>query len=280
MDHRGGGTPIDLSIAGKKCRIHRDDNIQQSLDKGTNLIEIGSSSNANNWNDDQHQQSSSSSPLLLVDRYDARTLLDDISLQKLSNHRHCFNANSDAITSNFNCVTYSEQQQQQHDEDGSEEEQVKARNFIRYGSLAEYSPLKSDIDQYINGQSDDLICNKSDSDNETETNLQQLEKEEEIFQLSEDQLEGIPACITLVSSSFTFYYIYIIYIYIYISITYNNGNRNEIIVGRRSMLRLRYDTSLSTRIRSYANGLFNIYSMLSSSTSHMFTLYSFCVSLL
>ena len=208
MDHRGGGTPIDLSIAGKKCRIHRDDSIQQSLDKGTNLIEIGSSSNANNWNDDQHQPqqsksdapSSSSSPLL-VDRYDARTLLDDISLQQFPNHRHCYNANSDAITSN--CVTYSEQQQ--HDEDGSEEEQVKARNFIRYGSLAEYSPLKSDIDQYINGQSDDLICNKSDSDNETETNLQQLEKEEELFQLSEDQLEGIPACITLVSSSFTLY---------------------------------------------------------------------------
>ena len=209
MDHRGGGTPIDLSIAGKKCRIHRDDNIQQSLDKGTSLIEIGSSSNANNWNDDQHQQQqSSSSPLLLVDRYDARTLLDDISLQQLPNHRHCYNANSDAITSN--CVTYSEQQQ--HDEDGSEEEQVKARNFIRYGSLPEYSPLKSDIDQYINEQSDDLICNKSDSDNETETNLQQLEKEEEPFQLSEDQLEGIPACITLVSYSFTLY----IYIYIYI----------------------------------------------------------------
>ena len=128
MDHRGGGTPIDLSIAGKKCRIHRDDNIQQSLDKGTNLIEIGSSSNANNWNDDQHQQQQSksdapSSPLLLVDRYDARTLLDDISLQKLSNHRHCCNANnSDAITSNFNCVTYSEQQQ--HDEDGNEDVQV------------------------------------------------------------------------------------------------------------------------------------------------------------
>jgi len=43
---------IDLTISGRKCRIHDEDNVARSLEKGTNLIAIGNTTNTSCWNND------------------------------------------------------------------------------------------------------------------------------------------------------------------------------------------------------------------------------------
>lgn len=211
---------IDLTITGRKCRTHRNDNVARSLDQGSNLIEISgrqqhtdANNNWNNNNDDGYYDAPSvktetcSLSSVLVDRYDARTLLDEVSLQQLSN-RH--------TDVDIDKGIYAADVSQTFEEEGSKE-QVSARNFARYGSLAEYSSCFTKDKQNTDRKTDEdemkLDCKKSSPDNDDEyggtentetritsenTNMQ--EEKEEPFQPSEEQLKGFPLGIALVSS--------------------------------------------------------------------------------
>ena len=217
---------IDLTITGRKCRTHRNDNIARSLDQGSNLIEISgrqqhtdANNNWNNNNDDGYYDAPSvktetcSLSSVLVDRYDGRTLLDEVSLQQLSN-RH--------TDVDIDQGIYAADVSQTYDFEEGSKEQVSARNFARYGSLAEYSSCFTKDTQNTDIKTDEdemkLDCKKSSPDNDDEcgsgtentetritsenTNMQ--EEKEEPFQPSEEQLKGFPLGIALVSSILTY----------------------------------------------------------------------------
>ena len=213
---------IDLTITGRKCRTHRNDNVARSLDQGSNLIEISGrqhtdakNNNWNNNNDDGYYDAPSvktetcSLSSVLVDRYDARTLLDEVSLQQLSN-RH--------TDVDIDKGIYAADVSQTYDFEEGSKEQVSARNFARYGSLAEYSSCFTKDKQNTDRKTDEdemkLDCKKPSPDNDDEyggtentetritsenTNMQ--EETEEPFRPSEEQLKGFPLGIALVSSN-------------------------------------------------------------------------------
>jgi hypothetical protein len=188
---------IDLTISGRKCRIHNNDNVARSLEKGTNLIAIGNSNTNTSWNDGEDDVPGSKVTLLdddnksplLVDRYDARTLLDDISLQQLSDTHSNIDTGIDASK----CTSHP------FKEDGSQEE-IKERNFIRYGSCSSYikHTLKKKAAAEDNIAADSKESNSSDESKITKLQEQE-EKEEEPFQLSEEDLKKLPKDIPLVS---------------------------------------------------------------------------------
>jgi len=200
---------IDLTITGGKCRIHRNDHVARSLEEGANLMELQASTKYNcGSNSDESLSSISRSPSLRVDRYDARTLLDGMSLQQLVFNKH-HNINIDVG------IVSSEHASQPLDEEGSIEE-VAARNFERYGMLTEYSScfLKSNAKD---GE-EKLASRKSSLGNDdcaiaaTQTKTNLPDDKEKPFELSEKQLQGMPSDITLVSE-------------IYICIDYDGDGR-------------------------------------------------------
>jgi len=196
---------IDLTITGRKCRIHDDDNVVRSLEKGTNLIAIGNTTNTSSWNNDgeddvlgNNRLSDDNKPVppLLVDRYDARTLLDDISLQQLSDthdmHNNIIDTGINAASS-FKCTS------QPFKEDGDQEE-IEERNFIRYGSCSSYikHTLKKKAASEDNIAADGKESNSFDESKITKLKEQE-EKDEEPFKLSEEDLKKLPKDIPLVS---------------------------------------------------------------------------------
>jgi len=134
-------------------------------------------------------------PLLLVDRYDARTLLDDISLQQISDTHDMHNNIDTGINaaSSFKCTL------QPMKEDGSQEE-IEERNFIRYGSCSSYikHTLKKKAAAEDNIAADGKESNSSDESKITKLKEQE-KKEEEPFQLSEEDVKNLPKDIPLVS---------------------------------------------------------------------------------
>ena len=209
---------IDLTITGRKCRTHRNDTVARSLDQGSNLIEISGRQDThanNNWNnndddgyyddDTPSQTETCSSSSVLVDRYDARTLLDDMSLQKLSNRHTDVDKGIYAVSDHVPQTLF--------EEEGTKEE-IGTRNFARYGPLAEYSSCftkdtqkmdkktaedESKLDCKESSPDDDDVCGSGTDKTETEnTNMQ--EEKEQPFQPSEEQLKEFPSGIALVSS--------------------------------------------------------------------------------
>ena len=198
---------IDLTITGRKCRIHDDDNVARSLEKGTNLIAIGNgdtTTNTSSWinNDGEDGVSGNNRlsddnkpvPPLLVDRYDARTLLDDISLQQISDTHDMHNNIDTGINaaSSFKCTS------QPFKEDGNQEE-IEERNFIRYGSCSSY--IKHTLKKKAAAEDNIAADKECGTSNKTKiTKLQeQEEKEEEPYQLSEEDLKKLPKDTPLVS---------------------------------------------------------------------------------
>ena len=191
---------IDLTISGRKCRIHNNDNVAQSLERGTNLIAIGNTTNTSSWNNDGEDDSGNNRlsddnklPPLLVDRYDARTLLDDISFQQISD-THDMHSNIDTGIDASKCTS------QPFTEDGHQEE-IEERNFIRYGSCSSY--IKYTLKKKATAE-DNIIAvskerNSSDELKITKLQEQEEKKEEEPFQLSEEDLKNLPKDILLVS---------------------------------------------------------------------------------
>mmetsp|Transcript_21682 Transcript_21682/g.52397 ORF Transcript_21682/g.52397 Transcript_21682/m.52397 type:complete len:256 (-) Transcript_21682:1239-2006(-) len=198
-------SPVDLTITGRRCRIHRNDQVSRSLDEGTNLIELYPHPNTKSytWNGEDDGSSNSadctSPSTLRVDRHDARTLLDEMSLQQVCGRRSGdIDAGIDASSS--------EHASQPFYEEGSKEE-VEAKNFERYGSLAEYSQLflKSTTSCDPKLGEEKASCKKLFWGSDGHTNETQAEAEsrsqdkEKDFELGEDQLKGMPSGILLVS---------------------------------------------------------------------------------
>ena len=194
---------IDLTITGRKCRIHDDDNVARSLEKGTNLIAIGNTTNTSSWNNDGEDDVSGNNrlsddnkpvPSLLVDRYDARALLDDISLQQISDTDMHNN-----IDTGINAASSLKYTSQPFKEDGNQEE-IEERNFIRYGSCSSYikHTLKTKAAPEDNTAADSKESNFSDESKITKLKEQE-KKDKEPFKLSEEDSKKLPKDIPLVS---------------------------------------------------------------------------------
>lgn len=185
---------VDLTIMGSKCRIHRSIGIAAYLDKGANLIEINRGTN-DDWDGEQSVPTETSSALL-VDRYDARALLDEFSLRQLS-----AGINDVDIDTGVDSVSVNRRASSPFEEDGSREE-VKARNFVRYEGLDEdpsaFMRTKSNDSSKDGGEN--LTRRESGSD-DNRINHIHFPEEENPFQLSDEQSRGVPSGIQLVSST-------------------------------------------------------------------------------
>ncbi|KAL7543989.1 hypothetical protein ACHAXR_013385 [Thalassiosira sp. AJA248-18] len=187
-----------LSITGRRCRIHRNDHVVRSLEEGANLIELRPDTKYNWYDGDDNEPSSNNSASitssLRVDRYDARTLLDEMALQQAcSNREHGMS---------IGAVSSQHDVSQPVDEEGDEEEAA-ARNYERYGGLAEYSScfLKTSSNDKPTDGEEKLACKKSSlgSDDCTDNaqTISNAQDEDQPIQLSEEQLQGLPPNIPL-----------------------------------------------------------------------------------
>jgi hypothetical protein len=183
---------VDLKIMGRKCRIHRNISIAAYLDEGANLIEINRGTN-DDWGGEQSVPTTTSSALL-VDRYDARALLDEFSLRQLS-----AGINDAGIDTGVDSVSVN-RRALPSEEDGSREE-MKARNFVRYEGLDE------DPSAFMRTQSNDSskdggenLTRRESGSGDNRINQIHFPEEENPFQLSEEQSRGVPSGIQLVSS--------------------------------------------------------------------------------
>jgi hypothetical protein len=134
--------PFDLTITGEECKLQQN---SQSLEESGHLIQLSCNDDKNsNWKnndvdkkdegDGSHRDTRKQPMHLLVDRYDARAMMDELSLQQLCHlrKRHIFN--TDGVI-NKSCLHRGELQ-----EEGSREE-IYQRNIERFGMLpAESQP--------------------------------------------------------------------------------------------------------------------------------------------
>jgi hypothetical protein len=145
------------------------------MDDDANLIEINLG--ADDGSGVERRVNSKTSSKLLIDRYDARGLLDEFSLSQLSTGIDLVSVNNRAYSSSF-------------DEDVSGEE-ANARNIVRYEGLNDFMGTKSN-DMSKDGERNLTIIDSGSLDSNHE--------KENPFQLSEEQSKGIPSGIQLVSS--------------------------------------------------------------------------------
>jgi hypothetical protein len=122
---------VDFAITAEECRVQQ----QRSLHEGGHLIQLSYNSvNSSSWKDEEGGGShdTSKQPMhLLVDRYDARALMDELSLQQLC-HRHMgasFNTDGVINKGSSSCLHRGELE-----EEGSREE-IDQRNIERFGML-------------------------------------------------------------------------------------------------------------------------------------------------
>lgn len=226
--HTNKPSPLDLTTTGRKCRIHRNDHVVRSLEDGANLMDLlqeetsTSRTKDNDWSrnsDDATSRSLSVSSKVMVDRYDARTLLDEFSLWEAVLHNRHTNMNIDVGIDATSSPGYASQPT---DEVGSKEE-LAARNYERFGTLAEYSSC------FLKGETDEgeekLAFRKSSStsDDHADASTQHAktnapdDTEDMPFELSEKVLQGLPSDVPLVSEM---YILCIYYIHRWINIIY------------------------------------------------------------
>ena len=221
---------MDLTISGKRCRIHRNDRVAQSLEEGANLIELHDSNDVgheDNWNSDDHHSGQpshydnnmkmgASSSVTMVERHDARTLLDDMALEQFCNQRCAPVDINTGISTNTSQQHLS--QQPLFDDEGTEEE-IAERNFVRYGGLiSEYSSCflrdkKKSADSKpssrwgarLNSGSKMSSFNSEDGTSiAVQGDQSNSQGGEEPFQLSEEQMKLLPPAIALVSDLYNF----------------------------------------------------------------------------
>mmetsp|Transcript_23957 Transcript_23957/g.50144 ORF Transcript_23957/g.50144 Transcript_23957/m.50144 type:complete len:216 (+) Transcript_23957:84-731(+) len=208
--HTNKPLPLDLTITGRKCRIHRNDHVARSLEDGANLMDLlqeetsTSRTKDNDWNrnsDDATSRSLSVSSKVMVDRYDARSLLDEFSLgEAILHNRH----NIMNIDVGIDATLSPGYASQPTDEVGNKEELV-TWNYERFGALAEYSSC------FVKGETNEgeekLAFRKSSStsDDHADASTQHAktnapdDTEDAPFELSEKVLQGLPSDAPLVS---------------------------------------------------------------------------------
>ncbi|KAL7431562.1 hypothetical protein ACHAXM_002948 [Skeletonema potamos] len=171
---------VDLTITAEECRVQ-----QRSLHEGSHLIQLlCTSANSSSWKDDgDTKRDTRKQPMhfLMVDRYDARALMDELSLQQLCHRHMCtlFNADGVINKASSRCLHRSESE-----EEGSREE-MDQRNIERFGMLpAEYQscttsqPGVEEKDKKANEHHDTSENNKEIND--------------EPFELTEEQRYTLP----------------------------------------------------------------------------------------
>lgn len=136
--------PLDLSITGKECRVQLN-KLSRSLQDGGHLIQLSYSVTNNSccWNNDDDDDNEKDVDdtsnrqqrmYLLVDRHDARTLMDDLSLHQLCYQRSDTLFNKDGVINKACCLHLGASLE----EEGSEED-IKQRDIERFGMLSSES---------------------------------------------------------------------------------------------------------------------------------------------
>lgn len=140
---------FDLTVTGQDCRVQQTKH--SSLQETGHLIQLSCNniSSSNSWNNaaDEIDKSDGGSlyateqPLhLLVDRHDARTLMDELSFQQLCHQRLGPSFNADGVINNASSGCH---HRGKLEEEGSREE-IAQRNIERFGMLpAEYHACTS-----------------------------------------------------------------------------------------------------------------------------------------
>ena len=165
---------VDLTVTGRRCRIHRDDGVARALAEGKHLMALDwETPRDDDWETPSRgrrgEVDGHAAAPLLVERHDVRTLLDGASLPR----RAARSTSAAAVAP------------PPSDEEGTEEE-VAARNFVRYGALAERRARSRAASEA--------------RDRAAATPARSSAPEEEApFELSEEQSRGMPPNMTLVS---------------------------------------------------------------------------------
>jgi len=139
-------TQLDLTITGKECKVYQNENLARSLREGGHLIQLSCdnhlSSGSGSWNhgenekDDEgfasHYETRQQHSLnVLVEKYDARTLMDEFSLQQLCSNQHSRTSfNTDGVINKASCL-----HRVALHEEGSQEE-INQRNIERFGMFS------------------------------------------------------------------------------------------------------------------------------------------------
>ena len=193
---RVASTQLDLTITGKECKVYQNENLARSLREGGHLIQLSCdnhlSSGSGSWNhgenekDDEcfasHYETRQQHSLnVLVEKYDARTLMDEISLQQL-----CSNQHTDGVINKASCL-----HRVALHEEGSQEE-INQRNIERFGMFSckfqSYTPTgKPDVEER----------DGKDGHHSEDVGESGKEMEEEPFEPTEMQRSALRDIITL-----------------------------------------------------------------------------------
>lgn len=133
---------FDLTVTGQECRVQQTKHL--SLQETGHIIQLTCNNNiSGSWNNaadgidegDGGSHSTIEQPLhLLVDRHDARTLMDELSFQQLCHQRLGPSFNSDGVIHKASSGCH---RRCKFEEEGSREE-IDQRNNERFGMRAEY----------------------------------------------------------------------------------------------------------------------------------------------
>jgi len=194
LDDSATHPTFDLSIIGKAMRLHQNDAVAQYFEEGNHLInhidgvsaefEEESKQPLNkccDYYNDSMPVNITQEGLILMDRYDGRSLLQDYREYCVGSFEN--NKNNDNII-----ITYPG--------DNEENESVMQELMMeRFGSLPEYKELCRVSQQTA-------TTSKPTTTITTEQNANKLASQEETFVLAKETLSKLPLGITLVSISF------------------------------------------------------------------------------
>ena len=192
LDDSGTHPTFDLSIIGKAMRLHQNDVVAQYFEEGNHLInyvdgvsaesEVESKqplSKCCDYYNDGIPDNSTQEGLILIDRYDGRSLLQECCVAPSENNR-----NND----NFS-ITYPG--------DNEENKSVMQELMMeRFGSLPEYEEL------FCISKKTATTTSKPPTNVTTEQIVNKLASQKETFVLPKETLAKLPHGITLVSISF------------------------------------------------------------------------------
>jgi len=176
---------FDLTITGEACRVQQKK--QSSLQESGHLIQLYYNNvTSSSWNDaageidegDGGSHDTRKEPMhLLVDRHDARTLMDELSLQQLCHQRlgPCFNTKG-VIKASSECRHRGEVIEE------ASQEEIDQRNIERFG-MPPVDHKSCTTGGKIGGQGD------------TPEGIQEIN--DEPFQPTEEQRRGIPTDVLL-----------------------------------------------------------------------------------
>lgn len=140
-------TQLDLTITGKECKVYQNENLARSLREGGHLIQLSCDNHVTSgncsWNHGENEKDDDEcfasnyetrqqhSFNLLVEKHDARTLMDEFSLQQLCSNQHSRTSfNTDGVINKASCL-----HRVALHEEGSREE-INQRNMERFGMFS------------------------------------------------------------------------------------------------------------------------------------------------